>query len=98
VDGFLGAGLIYRGPLPGRDRDRFCVGVAAAHFSDEVRAAKELEGTPLNAWETNLEIAYRYRVARWLYLQADFQYVFNPSGDPELDDAVVVGGRLGLSF
>jgi porin len=31
-------------------------------------------------------------------LQPDIQYIINPGTDPSLDDAVVIGARMGLTF
>ena len=44
--------------------------------------------------ETALELFYGFRVSKYLTLKPDLQYIIHPSGDPAMDDALVVTLRL----
>ena len=97
IDGYLGAGLVYRGLLPDRPADELGFGVAAAHFGSPFRAGTS-SPEDWEEWEVSLELTYRWRFAPWLSLQPDIQHVVHPGGDPALDDALVVGLRTLVSF
>lgn len=97
IDGYLGGGVVYRGLFEGRNKDETGLGIAAAHFSSSFR---EAAGGP-NAWEDweiAFELTHRIRLAPWLSLQPDAQYVVNPGGDPALENATVIGLRALASF
>lgn len=108
VPHYFGGGLLYKGPLAGRDEDYLGLGVAHAEFSDQmllgspapvmaaVRGAPHLLMAPLASAgptaETATELFYTVQLRPWLRLQPDLQYIANPSGDGR--DAVAVGVRL----
>ena len=71
---------------------------AAARFGDDYRAGIRSTGAGADRWEVTFELTYRVRVLPFLSLQPDVQYVANPGGDPDLDDALVVGLRAVLFF
>ncbi len=97
-DRYLGLGLVYRGPFAGRDDDRLGLAVAAARLGSDYRNSIGSTGAQVDEWEVAIELTYRARVASWLYLQPDVQYVANPGSAPGLDDALIVGARMVLSF
>ncbi len=97
VDLFLGGGLVYTGAIPGRDADQAGCAIGAAHLSDEFQSASALGGS-WQAWETAIELTYHYRINDWFSIQPDIQYIINPSGDPSLGNATVIGLRLVASF
>jgi carbohydrate-selective porin OprB len=45
-----------------------------------------------------LEVNHRFRLAPWLYVTPDLQYVFRPNGGDDEPDAAVVGGEIGIDF
>ena len=49
-------------------------------------------------WEIATEWTYRLRLSPRLVVQPDVQYVHQPGGDPDVKNALVVGGRLIVSF
>lgn len=91
---YLGAGAVYTGVLPGRAADQFGLSVASAANGDRFRDAMTLAGSPVERRETIWELAYRVQVGERFFLQPDVQYVVDPSTDPALDDAWVVGVRF----
>lgn len=48
--------------------------------------------------ETTMELYYNVRITPWLSLSPSVQYVFNPGGERHVDDAIVAGVRLQMSF
>lgn len=93
-DRYVGGGLVYRGPFPGRGRDRLGLAVAAARLGDDYGRGVELAGGTAEGWEVAVELTYRAAITPWLWIQPDVQLVVNPGGDSDLDDALVVGARL----
>jgi len=87
VPHYLGLGVQMPSPLPGRRRDIFTAGIAHA----EVRGA-DAPG------ETSYELSYLIALHRFVTLQPDLQYIHNPSGRRDINDAVVASMRLHLEF
>ena len=90
IDRNFGAGLVYRGLLPGRDEDTLGVGFSLVEFSPVLR---DLTG---QTSENAIELFYKARVREWLAIQPDLQYIARPSGIGR--DALVVGLRFEASF
>jgi porin len=87
---YLGAGLNVTGLLPARPSDVFGVGIAQARNSGRFLDANP----PQREAETALEFTYQLAPTSWLTVQPDLQYIVDPSTDPAIDDAVVVGMRF----
>lgn len=85
---YLGGGLAYTGPIPGRAADVIAIGCGHVGLARSIRAA---EG---RTSETLLELTYRAQLTGFLTLQPDAQYVLRPSGDSSLPNAFVTGIRL----
>lgn len=97
VANYLGAGLVYTGPIPGRDKDQAGVAINRAGFGDGARALAARAGVQLAAAETTFEATYRYALKDWLNIQPDLQYVIHPGGELALGNALVVGVRLAFT-
>ena len=96
-DKALGTGLIYRGLLPGRDRDILGFAIAAEHNSRKHREAMQLAGAPEPAAEVAYELTYRAQVYPWLAVQPELQLVKN-HGEPVIRDTWLGGVRVEISF
>jgi porin len=83
---FASAGLNFTSLLAEDDE----MGLAVAHgwTSDEFRAA-----TGAGRGETVLELTWRKSVLPFFSIQPSVQYVINPSADPAIENAVVLGLR-----
>lgn len=81
-----------------RSEDQLGLAIGWVEFGEGYREASEMLGSPVSPREVIVELTYRARVNKWLTLQPDFQYVFNPSGDTTLKNAAVVGLRLEAGF
>jgi porin len=93
IDQYSGGGLVYAGPLPGRDDDFAGFAIARAHFGAPYRAAV----ASLTS-ETTYELSYQAAIRPGLSLEPDVQYVVHPGGVPGVKNAVVVGVRLKLDL
>lgn len=94
----LGAGLVYTGLIPGRDKDRLGLAFARAENGGEYRAAQEAAGLATTDAESTFEAIYRIELIPGVALLPDFQYVMSPNTDPTLEDAKVLAVRFELSF
>lgn len=86
VEHFWAAAIQYEGIVPTRDPDVVGFGVGQGIFSKEYRWI-----APRADRETVYEMYYAIRVAPWLIVSPDFQYVTNAGGDKG-DRHVMVGG------
>jgi porin len=91
-DAVISGGLVYTAPF-GRGADQAGISFATAHFGGPARHMSSL-----NAAESDVEATYSFNVNGHLTVQPDVQYVISPSGDPSLDDALVVGSRVITSW
>jgi porin len=55
-------------------------------------------GNPVKRRETVFELTYRTRLAPWLALQPDAQYIIDPGTDPALGNALAVGLRFEIGW
>ena len=99
VDFYFDVGMTFTGMIPGRPDDALAVGYAYTSISDEAQAFNVDAGVPAGeGYEAFIEVAYTMEVIDGWTLQPDFQYIFNPGGGTEGDDATVVGMRSTLAF
>ena len=89
IEFMAAGGLSYDGPFEGRPDDTVSVIFARGQFSDDL---------PGQDAETLIEVNYHFQVSPWLYLQPDFQYVIDPDGRSDIEDAAVFGVALGMQF
>jgi len=95
---YAGGGLVYTGLFPGRDEDVLGLGISAAFNGDRFEAAQQAAGTGVDSQEVAVELTYWVPVLPWLSVQFDAQYIKNPSTDPLLNDASLVGLRYQVTF
>lgn len=96
---YWGTGLNYTGLIPGRGHDVTGLAVASAgnggHFRHYMAATGMI---PADHAETVIEATYLAEVLPWLALQPDVQYAIHPGTDPALDNALVAGTRVEITF
>ncbi len=90
IKNFWSAGVQYQGLIDGRDDDVLGVGVGQGLLS------RKADFTASN--ETALECYYNMQLTPWLHVSPDIQYIFNPGGDSDVSDAVVLGFRVQVTF
>ncbi len=92
-DGFAGGGLKFSGWVPGGGEDEFGIALAAGFTSNSYRAATGAESS-----EVAIHATYRAPITSWLALQPSVHYIRNPSADPGIADALVLGLRAEMTF
>ncbi|MFH1791646.1 MAG: carbohydrate porin [Candidatus Omnitrophota bacterium] len=85
----LVGGLLYQGLPPNRNRDVTAFCILMGKFSDK------LEGQDM---EIVLELNHRFQISQWFYITPDIQYVINPNGQDNIDDALVLGVEISVNF
>ncbi len=88
-------GAHYKGLIPGRDADRTVFFVTYGQFSDDLTVE---EGASEKDYEMVYELGHRFQITPSVYAQPDVQYVRNPGGTGDIDDAVVLGIQAGAVF
>lgn len=92
------AGVLINRALPGRADSQLSFGINQAVLADKFRLNEDDAGNPLRPNETGVELTLADQVAPWLNVQADAQYVRNPSRGEGARDAVIFGLRFAFSF
>jgi len=83
---YFGAGLRYQGLIPDREDDVLGFGLAMATFGSYAR-----ELTPgTESSERTFELSYRAPLNPWLTLTPDAQFVVDPSGNPDLENDLIL--------
>lgn len=85
----LAGGLVYQGLFPNHDRDVTAFCVLYGKFSDKLSGQDA---------ETVLEFNHRFQISPWCYLTPDIQYIFNPNGRHNIDNALVIGAEASFNF
>ncbi len=91
---YIGGGIVYKGLLPSRFNDSLGFAIAAAGNGNTFKELSARNLSPVDDYEITYELTYQFSVTDWLILQPDIQYIYHPSMDPTLKDALVVGVRI----
>jgi porin len=86
----VSVGLEWQGLQSERDDDVVGLAFSALEFADHAGFDDRRE--------VAFEIVWKVQVTPWLVIRPDFQYVRNPSGDDDVDDAVVGFLRIDISL
>lgn len=111
IESFQNIGAVYKGPFDARPKDDIGLGVARLKVNDDVTKRQRLlnDSTgitdyddplyiPVQHSEYNIELNYGVHVTDWLTVRPNVQYVRNPGGVYEVDNAWVAGLKLQASF
>ena len=96
ITNFWSFGFQYEGPFDGRDRDVIAFGAAQGIFTDQL-GANDGAGYS-DDHETAFELYYSAFINDSLTISPNIQYISNPGGDKSLDNALVLGLRLQMTF
>ena len=92
------SGVVYTGLIPARDEDQVGIGFTYAQLTNGARKTLEFEGSRGVGAEMLLEFSYKAILTPWLDVQPDAQFIINPGGTQDLNNAFVVGGRVSINF
>ena len=84
--------------ISGRDRDVLGLAIAYTQISEGLRDADRIAGTSVRDAETVVELIYSADIAPWWNLIGSVQYIVNPGGYRDRDDALVFGLSNRFSF
>jgi len=90
---YVGGGLHYRGLVPRRGDDYSGIAIANAIINDDIMSA----GGRYDH-ETTIEATYQAQITDNIRIQPDIQYVFHPGAALGVDNALVIGVRLEITF
>jgi porin len=94
----VNAGLNYKGLFPGRDNDHTMLQVAYGQFSSDYADSVEAAGNGRPQYEMVVETGHRFALTKFAYIQPDIQYVINPAGAHRIENALVLGAQIGVTF
>lgn len=88
------SGLQLQGFIPERPHDGIYFSYYAAFFSDKYLTSSGEKASS----EMGIEITYVFQLNKHIALQPDIQYIIRPNGDSTIDDALVIGAQVAISF
>lgn len=91
---FWSLGTEYTGLVPSRNGDALGFGFAQLRDSPAYQRWRN----PASGNETIYELYYAIKVAPWLVVSPDIQYIDNPGGDDVISHAIAGGVRIRVTF
>ncbi len=104
-------GAIYAGPFDARPQDSLAIGFSELHVNPALTKNQNLHNQtlnlndydnpayqPLQQAEYAAEIHYDFKLTPWLMLRPNIQYLANPGGVYEVDNATVLGLTVNTVF
>jgi porin len=94
----------YQGTFPGRDNDVISFMAASARINPRLtryqrdRDRVTAGAVPIQTSETVLEVDYGAKIAPWLTLRPNLQYIIRPNGTGTIPDAFVIGLYTQVTF
>jgi porin len=96
---YFQAGLLYKGLLPTRDKDKIGIMYGYGEYSQDQFDTEAANGnTRPPTDESVLEVDYRFQVSGWAYLQPFYQWIHTPGGTGKVQDDNVFGAQLNVTF
>jgi porin len=95
---YFDTGLTYKGLIPTRNGDTLGVGFAYAQLSSGAQQVAIDDGSIGVGAEMALEATYQTQITKWLSIQPDLQVIIHPGGNQDLHNALVIGGRVSITF
>ena len=98
MDEYFGTGLVYQGLFPNRPDDTTGLAITAGWYSDELNKARKLQGKAEQDYEAVIELNHKFVLARGIEFQPDIQYIIDPAGTGDIDDALLIGAKVVVQF
>jgi carbohydrate-selective porin OprB len=96
---YFHTGLVYKGLIPGRDKDQLGIAFGLGNYSYYKLLAEEDAGKSIHQTnEAVIEADYRVQVSKFLYVQPFWQYIIRPSGTGMIENANLFGLHMGVTF
>jgi porin len=91
-------GLVYTGMIPFRPQDLTIFGVIYGNFSSNYAQANQATAGGYATYELVYELGYRINMTKFAYIQPDAQWIINPAGTGTIQNALVLGAQIGVTF
>lgn len=111
ISDFQQIGLVYTGLFDARPKDDLGFGLARIGVNDDVRRFQQLTNQvngigdyddpdfqPEQDEEYNAELHYGIHFTDWITVRPNLQYIWDPGGVEEVDDAFVLGVKVQVAF
>jgi porin len=95
---YFQSGLVYKGLIPGRDKDQTMFSVAYGSYSYYSTVARQNAGRAGQDYTMFLEGGYRFQLNEWAFIQPFTQYVIRPNGTDNVQNAFILGTYFALTF
>ncbi len=96
---YFHTGLVYKGLIPGRDKDQLGVAFGYGNYSsDKISAEEEADETVRQTYEAVIEADYRVQLTKFTYVQPFWQYIIRPEGTGMTANANIFGLHMGVIF
>jgi porin len=98
VQHYIGAGLHYKGIIPGRENDIAGIALGSIINSDNYLQSMLSNNNIISKHEHIIELTYIIDINNWLIIQPDFQYVINPANCYYNKSSFLYGTRISLEI
>ena len=95
---FFTSGFVFSGVIPCRPRDTSSFGVAYGTYSSELRQSQRLNNERTQNYEMVIELNHAFHISPKLVIQPDLQYIIHPKGYHDVENALVIGAQVSISF
>ncbi len=91
-------GLVYKGLIPGRDKDQAGIAFAYGNYSQDAANVDRSRGRDPREYQAVLEVDYRIQINRFAFVQPTLQYIINPGARGQVANDTIIGLHLGANF
>jgi Carbohydrate-selective porin len=96
---YFHAGVVYRGLIPGRDRDLAGIAFGCGTYSiDKLHAAEAANEPMRQTMESVVEADYRIALTKSAFVQPFWQFILRPGGTGTVGSANILGLQFGVDF
>jgi len=95
---FYNLGFVYKGIIPKRDSDKLGVSFVYAKHSKYNTYTDDFLPGNVRGDEKIVEVSYNYYLPYGIQIMPDIQYIINPNGALNFDNALIAGMKLNLNF
>lgn len=96
---YFHTGLVYKGLIPGRDKDQLGVVFGYGNYSYyKILSEQDAGKTVHQTYEAVVEADYRVQLSKFLYVQPFWQYIIRPNGTGLIGNANIFGLHMGVTF
>lgn len=96
---YFQTGLVYKGPIPSRDKDRLGIAFGYGSYSyDNIVARRDAGLGVQKTMEAVLEVDYRVQLTKFASVQPYLQYLIRPNGTGTVENATILGVHFETTF